>query len=219
MRMERTSVSAGARRSRDLGFANITQEQREAVAGQVSRVVRRWALLFCDEESAHLWRQAIVAAGLEYVRTGYWRKIGGTPQFTGDRPGIAVEAIVIAHPPGRKRWNGGGRPGIWDCPIVLNRNSGETRVHTTQKPLDLMLALVRDFTGHGETILDPFAGSGTTGVACIQTGRQFLGWERDAKYHAVATARLEAAREQQGLFAAKAKRPKTIDLFAEKAGL
>jgi DNA modification methylase len=201
-------------RSRDLGFDHLTTEVREQIAAHCARLARRWVLAFCDDESAHLWRTSLESAGLEYVRTGHWHKIGGTPQFTGDRPGVAVEAIVIAHQPGRKRWHGGGRAAFWPCPIVLDRGAGEQRVHTTQKPLDLMTALVRDFTDHGETILDPFAGSGTTGVAAIQLGRAFVGWERKPEYHAVATSRLTAAREQPGLaLGRKVRPPKTVEMF------
>jgi site-specific DNA-methyltransferase (adenine-specific) len=133
----------------------------------------------------------VVLVGMEHVRIGQWRKLGGSPQFTGDRPGIGCEAIEIAHPPGRKRWNGGGRHAFWEFAIA----SG-TRVHTTQKPLPLMEALVSDFTDAGELICDPFAGSGTTGVACIRLGRRFVGWEKDRRYFAVAVKRLRAAREQ-----------------------
>jgi DNA modification methylase len=53
----------------------------------------------------------------------------------------------------------------------------------------------------GDLILDPFAGSGTTGVAAIRLGRRFIGWERDPKYHAIAVKRLTAAREQLELCA------------------
>jgi site-specific DNA-methyltransferase (adenine-specific) len=77
----------------------------------------------------------------------------------------------------------------------------ETRVHTTQKPLALMEALIRDFTDHGELICDPFAGSGTTGVAALRMGRRFIGWEKDPRYHAIAMKRLSAAREQLELTA------------------
>jgi site-specific DNA-methyltransferase (adenine-specific) len=74
-------------------------------------------------------------------------------------------------------------------------------VHTTQKPEALMEALIRDFTDPGDLILDPFAGSGTTGVAAIRLGRRFIGWEKDPKYHAIALKRLTAAREQLELCA------------------
>jgi site-specific DNA-methyltransferase (adenine-specific) len=82
--------------------------------------------------------------------------------------------------------------------FTYNCNS-QTRTagdHETQKPIDLMVELVRLFTDPGDLILDPFAGSGTTGVAAIRLGRRFIGWERDPKYHAIAVKRLTAAREQ-----------------------
>ena len=73
----------------------------------------------------------------------------------------------------------------------------------TEKPLSLMEKLIRDFTDPGDLILDPFAGSGTTGVAAIRLGRRFIGWERDPKYHAIAVKRLEDAKEQFEIFPAK----------------
>jgi DNA modification methylase len=68
------------------------------------------------------------------------------------------------------------------------------------KPLGLMERLVRLFTNPNDLILDPFAGSGTTGVAAIRLGRRFIGWEKDPKYHAIAVKRLTAAREQLEMF-------------------
>ncbi len=55
-------------------------------------------------------------------------------------------------------------------------------IHPTQKPVDLMAALVSLFSRAGDTVLDPFAGSGSTGEACISLGRRFIGIERDGKY-------------------------------------
>jgi site-specific DNA-methyltransferase (adenine-specific) len=63
-----------------------------------------------------------------------------------------------------------------------------------------MESLVRDFTDPGELVCDPFAGSGTTGVACLRLGRRFVGWEKDERYFRVAVKRLTAAREQLRLF-------------------
>jgi len=64
------------------------------------------------------------------------------------------------------------------------------RVHTTQKPVTLMARLV-EIAKEGSTILDPFMGSGSTGIACIRTGRRFIGIEKDARYFEIARARLE----------------------------
>lgn len=63
-------------------------------------------------------------------------------------------------------------------------------VHPTQKPLDAIRPLVERFCPKDGIVLDPFFGSGTTGVACIQTGRNFLGIEIDPRYHAVGQRRL-----------------------------
>ena len=68
-----------------------------------------------------------------------------------------------------------------------------------------MRQIVEDFTDPGDLILDPFAGSGTTGVAAIHLGRRFIGWELSEEYHAIATRRLRGdeakpRKEQPNLF-------------------
>lgn len=62
--------------------------------------------------------------------------------------------------------------------------------HPTVKPTDLMQWLVRLVTAEGQTVLDPFTGSGTTGVACLHEGREFVGIEREAEYREIARQRL-----------------------------
>lgn len=179
------------RRQVELGFEHLTDELRRFLAEQAARLTRRWVLVFSDVESDYLWRQDLVNAGLDYVRTGAWVKTGSTPQFSGDRPATAFEAITIAHPKGRKRWNGGGAHALWSVPIVLNRSRKDPRWHTTQKPLPLMSALVEQFTDPGEVILDPTAGSGTTGVAAKRYGRRAILVERNEAHCESAALRLE----------------------------
>lgn len=64
--------------------------------------------------------------------------------------------------------------------------------HPTQKPTKIILPLVEASSATGDLILDPFMGSGTTGVACIRTGRKFLGIEKEPKYFDIACKRIEA---------------------------
>lgn len=192
--------SKGAGRITDLGFGHMTDEAMARSAHHFARIARRWVLVFTDVESVPKWRTALEGAGLDYVRTGVWIKPGAAPQFSGDRPGVGYESVVVMHQPGRKRWNGGGRHAVWTHPVV----STNDRVHTTQKPEALMASLVGDFTDPGETILDPFAGSGTTGVAALKVGRRFVGVEADATHHATASVRLAAAAAQARLFEAVA---------------
>lgn len=72
--------------------------------------------------------------------------------------------------------------------------------HPSAKPVDLMIYLVSKLTSPGDTILDPFMGSGTTGVACIRTGRKFIGIEIDDVYFDMARKRLAAELAQGDLF-------------------
>jgi site-specific DNA-methyltransferase (adenine-specific) len=76
----------------------------------------------------------------------------------------------------------------------------EQKQHPTQKPVSLMKWCI-ELAGHTESILDPFMGSGTTGVAAIQLGRSFIGIEREPKYFDIACQRIERAVAQGQLFA------------------
>ena len=66
----------------------------------------------------------------------------------------------------------------------------EGKLHPTQKPIALYEYLIRTYSNEGDTILDPCMGSGTTGVACIHTNREFIGIEKDCDYYQVASNRL-----------------------------
>jgi DNA modification methylase len=184
------------RRIVDLGFEHMRPAVRRAVARESARAIKRWSLFFADVESSWMWRLSCQAAGLEYVRTCEWRRIGGAPQFTGDRPSSAFETITCVHPEGRKRWNGGGKAGAYEYNIVANR-LGErgSRVHPTQKPFELMLDIVADFSDPDEVVLDSFCGSGTTLRAALRLGRRAIGIERDANH--AETARDVCAAELQ----------------------
>jgi site-specific DNA-methyltransferase (adenine-specific) len=70
------------------------------------------------------------------------------------------------------------------------------RIHPTQKPVALYEYLVRTYTNEGDTVLDFCMGSGTTGVACIQTGRNFIGIEKESQYFAISEKRIRQAQQQ-----------------------
>ena len=73
---------------------------------------------------------------------------------------------------------------------LLEFGRDATRVHPTQKPVALFEYLIRTYTNEGETVLDNTMGSGTTGVACRNAVRRFIGIERDPGYFAIASARI-----------------------------
>jgi site-specific DNA-methyltransferase (adenine-specific) len=182
------------RRKTDLGFVALDPVLQADVARECARLVKRWTGAFCTVEMVHGWVGAFEdRPPLRYVRTVAWVKQGSTPQFTGDRPAVGFECMVLAHPKGRMRWNGGGGRGVYTHPIELPRlGRGPKRIHTTQKPIALMLELVELFTEPGEIVIDPFCGSGTTGLACLRLGRRFIGMELDPAMATTARDRLKA---------------------------
>lgn len=73
--------------------------------------------------------------------------------------------------------------------------NSKRRLHPTQKPVALMEYLIRTYTNEGETVLDFTMGSGSTGVACINTNRNFIGIELDKTYYDIAESRIEEAKQ------------------------
>lgn len=101
-----------------------------------------------------------------------------------------VEFILFLHK-GRRLINGSRDPNIFRFSRTGNK------LHPTQKPVDMFEYLISKFSNENETILDPFAGSGTTAVACINTGRNFIGIEKEEKYVDIANKRIKDTLEQQ----------------------
>lgn len=87
------------------------------------------------------------------------------------------------------------RQTVTGYPATLLEFATENGEHQTQKPVALMEYLIRTYTNEGDTVLDNCMGSGTTGVACANTGRNFIGMEMDAEYFEIAKNRIEVARK------------------------
>lgn len=188
----RTRLDANGKETGDeilVNFASISCDDFLALSQSLVTMTTRWVVMTCE------WRYAalIEEVGLPLVRLGVWTKPNGAPQFTGDRPATGWEAVAILHREGPKRWNGGGKRAVWNIPA-------EPGEHPTQKPLALMRQWVELFTDQNETILDPFMGSGTTGVAAVNLGRKFVGIEIKPKYFNIACQRIEEATRQPDLF-------------------
>lgn len=132
------------------------------------------------------WRQWLV-----------WDK-GGAVGGGGDRDTCWKFTWELIQVGGFGRLNGGRDEAVLRFPI----NQKDMPDHPTQKPVDLMIYLVEKLTRPGDTILDPFMGSGTTGIACIRTGRNFIGIEIDPSYFAVAEKRINAELARHPLFEA-----------------
>lgn len=82
----------------------------------------------------------------------------------------------------------------------VNTLTGNGRIHICQKPDGMLARIIRVSCRPGGTVLDPFMGSGSTGVACAKEGRSFIGIERDERYFDPATERIREAYNQPTLF-------------------
>lgn len=180
---------SNAAQRQELGFDSVSEEKIQKIVDGLVHLAERWVVMTCATSHA-----LAIQNRKDFVRLGIWVKPNSAPQFTGDRPGTGWEAVAILHRKGRKRWNGGGHHAVWTVPI-------EQGQHPTQKPIRLISDWVSAFTDGGEIILDPFMGSGTTGVACAQMGRNFIGIEREPKYFDIACKRIEQAYAQGQMFA------------------
>ena len=191
----------GTPAGQELGFSGISGDELVSLARAWCEAARRWVVFTCEWKDAH----RLDEAGL-LVRLGIWRKPDGAPQFTGDRPGTGWEAVAICHRSGRKRWNGGGKHAVWTVP----KGSGDG--HPTQKPVPLIEQFLADFSEPAETILDPFMGSGTTGVAAVKLGRRFIGIEIEPRYFDIACRRIEEATRQPDMFVEPAPKQESMAL-------
>ena len=88
----------------------------------------------------------------------------------------------------------------WNGMLQENMKNKEAREHPTQKPVPIMQWCIDQAPKEVQTILDPFMGSGTTGVACHKMGKRFIGIERERKYFDIACRRIEDAQKQGDMF-------------------
>lgn len=179
------TISAVKTQAFELGFDPLTPEFRVELAREFVRISKGWIILFCQNEAIGDWKRALEYAHGIYKRAAIWVKPNAQPQMSGDRPANGFESIVCAYAvPEKSVWNGGGKVGIY------HSFPDPVRYHPTQKPISLMEQLVKDFTNVGDVVLDPFMGSGSTGVACKKWARKFIGIEKDISFYSISENRL-----------------------------
>jgi site-specific DNA-methyltransferase (adenine-specific) len=128
---------------------------------------------------------AIKCAGLAIKNVLIWdRQIHGMGDLKGN---FAPQHDVILFATKGKFKIYGNRP---KSVLRSKRLQGVNLVHPNEKPVDLLEQLINSLTKENETVLDCFMGSGSTGVACVNTGRKFIGIEKDEKYFEIAKNRI-----------------------------
>lgn len=157
-----------------------------------------WFIAFCTVEGVWRWAEEVNSSLMKYKRACIWVKPDSTPQLNGQGPAQGAECFVTAWAgTGVAKWNAGGKRGVYKHTVNPPDRQGG---HPTEKPWRLFAELLTDFTNSGQTILDPFMGSGTTLVACAKLGRKGIGIELDPDYFDIACKRVEEAYRQPDLF-------------------
>ena len=105
---------------------------------------------------------------------------------------------IVGTRPSRRKPYIAKQTGFPNSLIRINNEAKQT--HPTQKPVALMEYLIKTYTNEGDTVLDFTMGSGSTGVACVNTGRDFIGIELDEGYFNIAQNRIKEAQSQGRLF-------------------
>ena len=181
---EVSQKSSGLRRL-DRGNADRCEMNLEALAAEFSRLCAGSIYAFCGTEQISTLVHQFRAHGMT-TRLGAWEKTNPSP-MNGTRLWISgLEFCVFARKP-NATFNEHCQKALWRAP------SGRAKIHPTEKPLSLMERLILASTNPGDLVLDNCMGSGTTGVACMNTGRRFIGMEMDPGYFAIAQQRIMGA--------------------------
>ncbi|GGO96472.1 DNA-methyltransferase [Stakelama pacifica] len=186
----------GSHHWKPLDFAPIDEIRDEVITWGAQ--CDGWFIAFCTSEGVGRWADGINPSPMRYKRACVWVKPDSTPQMNGQGPAQGAEHFVCAWAgQGFARWNAGGKRGVYTHCVNSPEREG---THPTEKPRRLMSEIIADFTNTGQTILDPFMGSGTTGVAAVMADRRFIGIELQEHYFDIAARRIEEAQKQGDLF-------------------
>lgn len=135
-----------------------------------------------------------------------WRLFVAAKNFVQMRPTAmqyAFDPVIVWWIEGQKPWSEGTANRdfhIANTAPVIGQASNLERGHPCPRPLDQVFHVISQWVKPGSITLDPFMGSGTTGVAAIQMGRKFVGIEREPKYFDIACKRIEQASKQMDMF-------------------
>jgi site-specific DNA-methyltransferase (adenine-specific) len=166
-------------------------------------------LVFCDWRMVPNLAPTIESAGLRFQNLVIWDK-GMMGLGMGFR---AQHEIILHYTAGSPKYHNLGTSNV----IKTARVTANDREHQTQKPAELMATLLNVVCPPGGTVLDPFMGSASTGVAAVGVGMTFVGIERDASHFDTACRRIEAAYKQPRLFAEPIAKPVQPSLLGDAA--
>lgn len=150
-------------------------------------------------------------AGLTFFHSVIWDKVN---PGLGWRYRRQHEMVMVSHREGGKLlWADQGRA----VPNIYSQMPPRDRQHPNEKPLAMVRHFIELHSSPGQIVLDPFMGSGTTGVAALETGRKFIGIELDPAHFETAVRRIQRAHDNPPLFTGPAPKPQQDTLFGGEA--
>jgi DNA modification methylase len=193
-----------------IGAANGSAVGGTDASGRYKRRPRQYEGDWDDARPDEFVFAALIQAGRNHViwggnyfsdvlpRSGrwlFWDKLNSMPSYSdGEIAWTSIEGAAV------KKYT--------RCNNGLASNRDGERVHPTQKPVDVMSWCLSFLPNVTRTVLDPFMGSGTTGVACVKRGLSFIGIEKHEPYFDIACRRIEAAYKQPDMFVERPAPPK-----------
>ena len=147
---------------------------------------RGWMMTFCAKKDVGYFIDILEKNGFVAIDVIVWQKPDPVPLNAKSRFLNAWEAIVVGKKPGA-HWSSSYEHNI----IKVQAPKGKNRIHPTQKPVELIKKLIELTTKKGDLIMDPFMGSGTTAVACVESKRNYLGFEISKQYCKQANERVK----------------------------
>lgn len=142
--------------------------------------------VFCSAKTQDVFKELIELAGFTIKNSIVWVKNNHTAGDLKAQYGQKYEVIIYANK-GRKEIQGKRLTDVWE----FDRVTGPKQLHQNQKPTALIEQCITKSSQPGDLILDGFMGSGTTAIACLNTQRNFIGFEIDPYYYDVCMSRID----------------------------
>jgi len=135
--------------------------------------------------------------GFHFIKSLIWNKGN---KIMGQFYMSQFEYILFFRKGKGKKINKCGTADILNIPNKKTKGSDGKNLHDTEKPVELMKVLIENSSQENQIVLDPFMGSGTTAIACINTNRNYIGFEIDPDYYEAALERIRIHMQQQTIF-------------------
>lgn len=177
----------------ELGYTFLTEEMASALCALYAKVCTGWVVWMTDHTLAPVISRDMATGGRYVFAPLPYFHPGRSVRLTGDGPCSWTDWLIVSRTKAQSKW--GTLPGGYVAGPGWN-----DKARMGGKPTALMDAIVSDYSKPGQIVLDSHMGAGTTGVACVRSGRKFIGCEVDQAAFDIACSRIEQAYAQGQLF-------------------